>query len=81
MIEVDVSPLILTNVLYSHRYSGQLDYAAYEVLGEMFEDWPDERKADLYASLVESVQAHDTWVIMYAKVGKALESNAKRFYA
>ena len=78
---VEVSPLLLTNVMYSHRFEAQMEYATHQILGELFEGWPDERKADLYALLVESVKGSDSWIVMFAKVGKALEKNARRFYA
>ena len=41
--------------------------------------WPDEKKADLYALLVESVEADDKLSTIETKVARALTKNEENF--
>lgn len=60
----------------------KFEYRIYEVMSHMFElsGFSNERKADLYAILVESVTPKDTFEQMEVKVEDALAKNTERFY-
>lgn len=54
---------------------GTLDEKASVVIGAFFDGWSDERKADLYARLAESLLATDTIAQMTVKCSAALWAN------
>lgn len=54
---------------------GGLEYPAYLVIARYFTDWSDERKADLYARLAESLLPGDTIAKMEVKCSAALWAN------
>lgn len=54
---------------------GTLDECAHDVIAAYFSDWTDERKADLYARLAESLLAEDTIAVMTDKCSRALWDN------
>jgi hypothetical protein len=54
---------------------GGLEEKASTVIGAFFEDWSDERKADLYARLAESLLPADTIAVMTEKCSTALWAN------
>lgn len=62
--------------------NANFEYKVYEVMSHMFElsGFSDERKADLYAILVESMTPEDTFEQMEVKVEAALTKNTERFY-
>lgn len=62
-------------LIAAERAPGGLEESAHIVLARYFADWHDERKADLYARLAESLHAHDTIAAMEVKVNRALWDN------
>lgn len=56
-----------------------LPYKVYEVLADMFEGWPDDRRADLYALLAESLSASMTFEDFEHTVNVCLTKNAAHF--
>lgn len=70
----------LAVVLWTHKGDSEsLPYKVYEVLGEMFEGWPDDRKADLYALLAEKLSADMTFEDFEHTVGVCMAKNAAHF--
>lgn len=47
------SPTVLALTIYSGATKSDLEFACYDVLSTLLADWSDERKADLYARIVE----------------------------
>lgn len=54
---------------------GDLEYPAYQVIERYYTDWSDDRKADLYARLAESLLPGDTIATMEVKCSAALWAN------
>ena len=49
-------PACIMAVLFSaHKDQDMLDEEIYSSVAELLDDWPDERKADLYARLAERI--------------------------
>lgn len=59
----------------------QFEYRVYEIIERLIDiaEWTDERRADLYSLLVESVQSDDKMLVIERKVAEALDSNERRF--
>lgn len=57
----------------------ELEDGAQESIGILFKHLSDERKADLYARCVESVNATDSFPVLQGKVSKALWDNQNAF--
>lgn len=57
------------------------EYRVYQILERLIDiaDWKDEKRADLYALLAESVLADDSMLVIEQKVIEALDKNARRF--
>lgn len=52
--------------------------AAYEALSTRLQDWQDERKADLYARIVEKLHGKKAdWTGIHAQVCNALNENGR----
>lgn len=66
--------LLIVAEKQQRKYSNAFEDAVYEVLERTMElsEWADEKKADLYARLAESLTAADTMIITEDKVNKAL---------
>lgn len=60
----------------------EFEYRVHEVIKNLMDlmDWSDERRADLYALLVESVTPEDGMLAVEQKVSRALVKNTERFY-
>lgn len=58
------------------------EYRIAEIIQNLFDiqGWTDERKADLYALLADSVKADDTMLAIEKKVQTALHKNEAHFY-
>jgi hypothetical protein len=65
----------------AQRKWSQFEYELHDILNGILADtgWPDERKADLYATCVETVKATDTLKVLEQKCAHALRVNAMRF--
>lgn len=65
----------------AQRKWDQFEYELHDILNAILQDtgWPDEQKADLYATIVETVKATDKLTELEAKVAHALKVNARRF--
>lgn len=61
----------------NQRSTNDLEYEIHEVIARLtnIADWPDEKKADLYARLAESVNREDRIIDIERKVSFALWSN------
>lgn len=59
----------------------KFEYEAHTVLTNLVDmaDWPDEKKADLYALIVESVKADDKLTQIDRKVAYCLHLNGQRY--
>jgi hypothetical protein len=54
MTATDRNPLTLALLIYSGVIGGwDLEHRAYDVIDKLLEDWSDEKRADLYARIVE----------------------------
>lgn len=78
------SPLRTTLTLLlvaAQRRAEEFEFAVYEVIGRLVDlaNWSDERRADLYATVAESVKADDRLTVIERKVGHALHLNDQRF--
>jgi hypothetical protein len=49
----------------------------YRVVGMYFKDWSDDRKADLYALLVESITPQQTFSARFVAIANALWRNER----
>jgi hypothetical protein len=60
----------------------EFEYRVHEIINELVDikGWSDERKADLYAMLAETVQADDRMIDIEKKVHAALQKNEARYY-
>lgn len=58
------------------------EYRVAEIIQNLMDisGWTDERKADLYALIAESVQADDGMLTIEKKVHTALQKNEAHFY-
>lgn len=65
----------------AQRKWSQFEYELHDILNGILSDtgWSDERKADLYATCVESVKATDTLLELERKCAHALRVNGMRF--
>lgn len=65
----------------AQRKADQFEYELHDILCGLIDcaGWSDERKADLYATCVESVKFNDTLVEMERKCAHALRVNQLRF--
>ena len=66
-------------IIAENTREGHLEYAAHKVIDAYFDDWTDERKADLYALLAESLLLGDTFSAWEAKCSNALWDNQNAF--
>lgn len=66
-------------LIAAEREPDGLEERAAVVLARFFHDWSDERKADLYALLAESLTAGDTIATMTVKCSAALWRNQNEF--
>lgn len=59
----------------------RFEYRTAEVIEHLVDlhGWSDERKADLYALLVESIEVDDKMLVIERKVNDALIKNEARF--
>lgn len=66
----------------AQRKAGDFEYRVHEVIKNLLDlaGWADDRKADLYALLVESVEPDDKMITIERKVHAALHKNEKNFY-
>lgn len=58
----------------------EFEYELHDVVNVYFQGWPDERKADLYARLAESVRGDMGFAEASAAVSRCLRANFKEFY-
>ena len=65
--------------LLIHGAKNDIEDETHEVIAQLLSDWPDERKADLYALIVESVVATDTLIQMEVKIEAAMAKNEEHF--
>lgn len=66
----------LATLIWSRKEAGEdLEYAAYEVIGEYMADWTDERKADIYAMLAEELSATMPFPAMVEAVSECIRRN------
>ena len=65
----------------AQRRASDFEYEVHEVIHRLIDlaQWSDERKADLYALLAESVRADDRLIEIERKVERALRANDARF--
>ncbi len=58
------------------------EYRTAEIIENLMDisGWPDQRKADLYALLVESIEVDDGMLTIEKKVHAALQKNEAHFY-
>jgi len=61
--------------------SHEFDYRIHEIINRLVDivGWTDERRADLYALLAESVEADDPMHVIDRKVADALTKNEEHF--
>ena len=65
----------------AQRKWSQFEYELHDILNAILADagWPDEQKADLYATCVETLTIKDTFLEIERKVTHALRVNQLRF--
>jgi 23S rRNA maturation mini-RNase III len=74
--------LLVTAERQQRKYAdGTFEDAVYEVIERamLIADYSNERKADLYARIAESVTAEDKLAVLERKIGAALFANDKEF--
>lgn len=73
--------LTLLLVAEQRRGPDAFEYAVYEVIERLLDlaAWTDEKKADLYAMLVEGVACDSKLFEIERTVGRCLVANAHRF--
>lgn len=73
----------LTLLLVAAQVKGKdaWEYEVHAVIGHLIdlEDWADERKADLYAMMVERIKANDTMLTIENHVEDCLRKNFGRY--
>lgn len=69
--------LTLATLIWARKEEG-LDYAAHTILEEYAGDWEDERKADLYALIAESVSDTMPFPAVVEAVAEAMRRNEDR---
>lgn len=74
--QVKAQASLLATLIWARKSQGaDMEYAAYEVIAEYMEDWTDERKADLYALIAESLSVDFTFTQLEEAVATALWKN------
>lgn len=71
--------LLAATILTARRDEEQLDFPVAAVLAELFDDWSDERKADLYARLAERLPADAKLIEAERICSNCLRENHKEF--
>jgi alpha-L-fucosidase len=76
-----ITTITLLLVAAQRGTSEDYGYRVAEVIERLMDigDWTDERKADLYALLAESVFVDDTMYAIETKVTQALQLNSRRW--
>jgi hypothetical protein len=78
-------PLALTLAVVIDAYTFDVPEEALErhiylALDDFLPNWPDERLADLYSRLVESVEFRDTFSELHRKVNDALNRSDEEYF-
>lgn len=81
MIQALRTTLSLLLVAAQSKGKDAWEYEVHEVIGHLIdlEDWSDEKKADLYALLIERVKANDTMLTIENHVEDCLRKNHGRY--
>lgn len=69
--------IALAILITSARSAGcpDVEQAAYKAIAALFDEWTDERKADLYAMLAERVRPNMTMIQMQETISRTLWDN------
>lgn len=68
--------LLLVGFRWNHRELGE---SIHDSIEQLFRDWPDEKKADLYARLAERVQDGMAYFSIRAAVLDCIRDNQQEF--